>query len=56
MNATDFPKGLLEHDALPGEELMLFLYGERPDLGKWKNMTMLSSLLAANLSRSTGLS
>jgi hypothetical protein len=55
LNSTEFPESLRENALFPGEQLMLFHYGERPDLGAWKNVTMLSNLLLANLSKSLGL-
>ncbi|KAF2871909.1 hypothetical protein BDV95DRAFT_28836 [Massariosphaeria phaeospora] len=55
INASDFPTGIRGKQDFPGEQLILYHYGQQPLNGEWANTTAFHSLLASNLSRQCGL-
>jgi hypothetical protein len=52
VDARDFPDALQLGPDIPGEQLLLVHYGDRPVLGEWRNTTIFSSLLRGNYSKS----
>jgi hypothetical protein len=45
VDAQDFPNALQTGPVMPGEQLLLLHYGERPRLGEWSNTTSYLSIL-----------
>jgi hypothetical protein len=55
VNASDFPDALQSNPDSPGEQLLLTHFGERQNLGEWKNTTMFLSLWQGNFSSRLGV-
>jgi hypothetical protein len=50
VDARDFPDALQATPDIPGEQLLIAHYGERPVFGEWRNTTTFYSLLRGNTS------
>jgi hypothetical protein len=48
-NASDIPFEIWQRNTFPGEEAFRLHYGDRPALGKFRNLTFFKSLLDANM-------
>jgi hypothetical protein len=53
VEANDLPTELLDRSSFPGEQFVIISYGSSDNFaGRWKNVTVLYSLLGANFQRS----
>jgi hypothetical protein len=56
IDASELPWSVYNRLALPGEQALVLHYGDRPNLGDWKNATFVYSLMSTNMSRTLSVS